>query len=141
LEKRLILVVEDEAIIRLSAVHMLEDAGFAVVDACNADAAIQILESRSDIRAVVTDVKMPGSLDGLRLAHVIAERWPTIRVVVASGQRVPTEAEFPINGRFIRKPYDAKTLLTALDELFGQNPSPYKYVTAGALKYGMMPPR
>jgi two-component system, response regulator PdtaR len=120
LEKRLILVVEDEAIIRLSAVHILEDAGFAVVDASNADAAIQILEGRTDICAVVTDIKMPGSLDGLGLAHVIAERWPTIRVVVASGQRVPTKAEFPVNGRFIRKPYDASPSLSPFVSLGGR---------------------
>ena len=75
--KAAVLVVEDEALVRLRAVDIVEAAGFAVVSASNADDAIGILETRDDIRAVFTDVQMPGSMDGLGLMRLIKERWPT----------------------------------------------------------------
>ncbi len=122
-----ILIVEDEAIIRMGTAHMLQDAGYTVVEAPNGDAAIQMLESRTDIRVVFTDIKMPGSLCGLRLAKAIRDRWPPIHLIVASGQNAPTEEEFPKIGRFIRKPYAVEHVLEALDELFGPNPAPYRH--------------
>jgi CheY-like chemotaxis protein len=136
LEKVTILVVDDEAIIRMGAVQILLDAGYAVVEACNADVALEILGCRTDIRAVITDIKMPGSLCGLRLAHAIRNRWPPIHLIVASGLNAPTEREFPRMGRFIRKPYESKQLLTALDELFGPNPAPYHYFHDVIQNYG-----
>lgn len=131
-----ILVVEDEAIIRMGTVQMLQDAGYAVVEAGNADVAIQILESRSDIHAVFTDIKMPGSLCGLRLAKAIRDRWPPVHLVVASGLSTPTEDEFPRMGRFIRKPYASKDVLQALHELFAPNPAPYRYFDGAIQNYG-----
>lgn len=117
------LVVESEALIRMSAVHMVEDAGFAAVAAaCNADEAIAILESRSDIRAVFTDIHMSGSMNGLSLAHAIRARWPEIHLVVASGRDAPAKEEMPANGRFIRKPYTAGHVSAVLQEIFGPNP-------------------
>lgn len=113
-----VLIVEDEALIRMSAVHMVEDAGFVAIEAGNADEAITILESRSDITAVFTDINMPGSIDGLKLAHAIRGRWPPIHLVITSGLQSPFENEMPANGRFIQKPYAAEQLVAELTKLF-----------------------
>ena len=121
-EKTVILVVEDEAIIRMGAVQMLQDAGFAVVEASNADDAMGILELRDDIRAVFTDINMPGTLDGLRLARAVRGRWPPIHLLLTSGLVSPDEEELPANGRFIRKPYEADHVIATLRELLGPNP-------------------
>jgi len=131
-----ILIVEDEAIIRMGTVHMLEDAGHRVVEAANADAAIEILEARKDIRVVLTDIKMPGALCGLRLAKVIRDRWPSIHLIVASGLSAPAERQIPKNGRFIRKPYTAQHILEALADLLGPNPAPYRYSKDVIQNYG-----
>jgi CheY-like chemotaxis protein len=123
-EKVVILVVEDEAIIRMSAVEMLEDEGFSVLEARNADVAAKILESRSDIQAVFTDIVMPGSLCGLRLAKAIRDRWPPIHLVVTSGRDEFREQDFPRLARFIGKPYAPTQVLTVLGELLGRGPIP-----------------
>jgi len=131
-----ILVVEDEAIIRMGTAQMLEDAGFEILEACNADVALKILESRTDINVVFTDIQMPGSLCGLKLAHAIQDRWPPIHLIVASGLQAPTQDEFPKLGRFIRKPYAQKELLKALQELLGPTPAPYRYLKDVIQNYG-----
>jgi len=84
--KPVVLVVEDENLIRLSALDMVEEAGFEAIAASDADEAIRILESRNDIRAVFTDVHMPGSMDGLRLARVVRNRWPPVALIVTVGR-------------------------------------------------------
>ena len=112
-----VLVVEDEPLIRLNAVAMIEDAGFEVLEAANADEAILILENRSDIRIVFTDVHMPGSMDGLRLAHAVRDRWPPIKLIVTSGQMMVPESELPTGGRFFSKPYRPSELSRVLKEL------------------------
>ena len=76
---RAVLVVEDEMMLRMRAVDMVEDAGFAAVEAINADDALAILQSRSDIELLFTDIQMPGSMDGLKLAFAVHERWPAIK--------------------------------------------------------------
>jgi CheY-like chemotaxis protein len=120
--KSVVLVVEDEALIRMSAVQMVEDAGFLVAEACNADEAIGILESRRDIRAVFTDINMSGSMDGWKLAHAIRGRWPPIHLIVTSGLYIPEEGQLPAKSLFIRKPYSAEQVTAALLELFDRNP-------------------
>jgi CheY-like chemotaxis protein len=131
-----ILVVEDEAITRMGTVQLLEDAGFTVLEASNADAALKILESRTDINVVFTDIKMPGSICGLKLAHAIQDRWPPIHLIVASGLKAPTQDEFPTMGRFIRKPYAPKHVLEAVRELLDPNPAPYRYFNDAIQNYG-----
>ena len=116
-EKAVILVVEDEAIIRMSAVDFLEEAGFSVLQASNADIAVQILGSQSDILAVFTDIEMPGSLCGLKLAKAIHDRWPPIHVIGASGRYALSETDLLELARFIRKPYAPTEVLAALGEL------------------------
>ena len=88
-----VLIVEDEMMLRMRAVDIVEDAGFRSVEAVNADEAMSILESRSDISLLFTDIQMPGSMDGLKLAHAVHNRWPDIKIILVSGQVKPSEAE------------------------------------------------
>jgi CheY-like chemotaxis protein len=101
-----VLIVEDEPLIRLGAVGMIEDAGVEIIQAVNADEAIQILENRGDVRVVFTDIHMPGSMDGLDLAHAVRDRWPPIKIIVTSGGERITEHDLPEGGRFFSKPYN-----------------------------------
>src|SRR6266436_7820144 len=103
-----VLVVEDEMLLRMRAVDMVEDAGFTSVEAVNADEAVAILESRSDIALLLTDIQMPGSMDGLKLAHAVHERWPAIRIILVSGQLMPVSIDIPADSRFFGKPLEAK---------------------------------
>jgi CheY-like chemotaxis protein len=116
-KKPVVLVVEDESLIRMSALEMVEAAGFEAVPAADADEAIRILESRNDIRAVFTDVQMPGSMDGLRLARVVRNRWPPVALIVTSGHVSETGSDLPSGGRFLSKPYQLSHVQTALREL------------------------
>ena len=112
--KPAVLIVEDEPLVRLSAAQMIEQAGFEVIEAGSADEAIRILESRSDIRIVFTDIQMPGSMDGLKLAHAVRNRWPPIKIIVTSGRQLVMEEDLPEGGRFIAKPYDSIEVCEAL---------------------------
>ena len=118
--KTVILVVEDEAIIRMGAVQMLEDAGFTVVEAGNAHDALSILEGRKDVCAIFTDINMPGTMDGMRLARMVRGRWPPIHLIVTSGLVFPNNDDLPPGGKFIPKPYDPRHVIAALRELLGQ---------------------
>src|SRR6202790_1300218 len=106
-----VLVVEDEMMLRLRAVDIVEDAGFTPVEAVNADEAIAILESRSDIDLLFTDIQMPGSMDGLKLAHAVHDRWPAIRIILVSGQVKPSDADRPADSRFFGKPVEVKQMI------------------------------
>ena len=114
-----VLVVEDEFLVRMDIVDCLEEAGFRVLGAANADEAIVILESRADIRLVFTDVQMPGSMDGLKLAAAVRDRWPPIKIVVASGHASVTLGQIPEGGRFFRKPYEPRAIARAVGEMIG----------------------
>src|SRR6266480_5078418 len=100
---RIVLVVEDEMLLRMRAVDMVEDAGYTSVEAVDADEALVILESRSDIELLFTDIQMPGSMDGLELAHAVHERWPLIKIILVSGQLTLADADRPTDSRFFRK--------------------------------------
>jgi two-component sensor histidine kinase/DNA-binding NarL/FixJ family response regulator len=114
-----VLVVEDEMILRMRAVDIVEDAGFNPVEAVNADQAISILESRSDISLLFTDIQMPGSMDGLMLAHAVHDRWPTIKIILVSGQMKPSDAERPADSRFFGKPLGVDQMITELQAMVG----------------------
>ena len=92
--KAAILVVEDETLIRLWAADLLEENGFSVLEAEDADAALKVLESRPDVKLLFTDVQMPGSLNGMELAREVHARWPHILLVITSGRERPTRARF-----------------------------------------------
>lgn len=136
MEKAVVLVVEDEALIRMHAVCMIEEAGFAAVEACNADEAIRLLESRDDIRAVFTDINMAGSMDGWKLAHAIRRRWPPLHLIVTSGVSVQDKGKMPVKGRFIAKPYSAEQLTAALRDLFGGSPDSGPVINDNGHNYG-----
>jgi two-component system, response regulator PdtaR len=114
-----VLVVEDEPLIRLGVATMLEGAGLEVVEAINADQAVMRLEADSSIRLVLTDVDMPGTMDGIRLAHYVSQRWPPIRIIVISGKVAPESGDLPPDARFLSKPYEEPVLLGAIGELIG----------------------
>jgi CheY-like chemotaxis protein len=112
-----ILIVEDEFLLRMDAAAMIADAGFAVVEAANADEAIEILETRSDIAVVFTDIQMPGAMDGLRLARSVRGRWPPIKIVTTSGHLTVADTDLPEGGRFLPKPYSAHEVTCVLREV------------------------
>jgi len=116
-KRPVVLIVEDEFLLRMDAVGMITDAGFEVVEAANADDAIEILEARRDISVVFTDIQMPGSMDGLKLARAIRGRWPPIKIVATSGLVDVGEKDLPEGGRFLAKPYQSKELTDVLREL------------------------
>jgi len=136
MEKPVVLIVEDEALIRMNAVYIVEEAGFAVLEAGNADDAIRILERRNDIRAVFTDINMSGTMDGWKLAHAIRGGWPPMHLIMTSGLSVLDRGKLPTNGRFIRKPYTEAQVSAALRELFGHNPAPGPAINDNGHNYG-----
>jgi CheY-like chemotaxis protein len=110
-----ILVVEDEPLVRLVGTLLLSDAGFNVIEACNAEEALRVLEAGSDVRIVFTDVEMPGALDGLGLARCVHERWPSIGVIVTSGRCEPPRQKQGPNELFVAKPYASSTLMRKIE--------------------------
>jgi CheY-like chemotaxis protein len=112
-----VLVVEDEPLVLINAMDTLTDEGFEAIGAANADQALRILESRNDISIVFTDVNMPGSMDGLKLAQAVRGRWPPIQIIVASAFRLPGGGALPAGGRFFQKPYDALRITQAVREM------------------------
>ncbi len=106
--------------LRLRAVDIVEDAGFSPLQAVNADEALALLESHADIKLLFTDIQMPGSMDGLKLAHAVHERWPAIKIILVSGQVTLDEGERPADSRFFGKPMKAKHMIAELQEMIGQ---------------------
>jgi two-component sensor histidine kinase len=119
-----VLVVEDEMVLRMRAVDIVEDAGFTALQAVNADEALAILETRSDISLLFSDIQMPGSMDGLKLAHAVHHRWPSIKIILVSGQVKVSDTDKPADSRFFGKPLEMKQMIGELQAMVG----------AGALK-------
>ncbi|MDZ7909042.1 MAG: response regulator [Gemmobacter sp.] len=103
--KAVVLVVEDSALIRMGAIDLVQSAGYEALEACDADEAIRILEARDDIDLVFTDVQMPGTMDGIKLSHYIRDRWPPVKLIVASGAAILEESSLPSGSLFFSKPY------------------------------------
>jgi CheY-like chemotaxis protein len=116
-KRPVVLIVEDEFLLRMDAVDMIAGAGFEVLEAGNADEAIGLLESRRDITVVFTDIQMPGSMDGLKLARAVRGRWPPIKIVATSAHLDVSEADLPEGGRFLPKPYSLVQVTGVLREL------------------------
>jgi CheY-like chemotaxis protein len=114
-----VLIVEDEMLLRMRAVDMVEDAGYTSVEAVDADEAVVILESRSDIALVLTDIQMPGSMDGLKLAHLVHKRWPPIRIILVSGQLKLSTIDIPADSRFFGKPLEAGEMIAQMQNMIG----------------------
>jgi len=117
--RHVVLIVEDEPLVRLTGADLLADAGFDVLEASNADEALRILEATPAVRVVFSDVEMPGSTDGLGLARNICRRWPSIGIVLTSGRRIREEM-IPCDGRFVAKPYDGQVLVRQIEEIVNQ---------------------
>jgi len=116
---RSILIVEDEALIRFDLIDFFEDAGFRVFEAADADEAIEILERERTIRVLLTDIQMPGSLDGLNLAHYVRDRFPPTALIVTSGALSPRQADMPIDSFFVPKPMNTRNVLAHIERLIG----------------------
>ena len=109
-----ILVVEDECLLNIITSDDLRSAGQEVVSAYNADEAIDILEHRSDIGTLVTDIDMPGSMDGLELAATVHDRWPPVHIIITSGRTRPSRSQMPQDSRFIPKPWRVSDVVDAV---------------------------
>lgn len=112
--KPAILVVEDETLIRMLSVDILEEAGFDVLEAANADEAVEILGQHSDVRLLFSDIDMPGSMDGVDLARHVHSRWPNIRLLLTSGHHRLEDGEVPDEGKFVRKPWTQEMLISKI---------------------------
>lgn len=117
-------------VLRLRAVDIVEDAGFTAVEATSADQALTILEARSDISLLFTDIQMPGRIDGLMLAHAVHKRWPAIKIILVSGQVALSDEDKPTDSRFFGKPLEVKKMIAELQDMVG----------AGALTITSDPP-
>lgn len=116
--KAIILVVEDEPLLRMAALLCVEDAGFDVLEAADADEALRFLESRNDIHLIFTDIDMPyGSMNGLKLAKAVRDRWPPIEIIIVSGHQVPDATELPERSRFFPKPYNEAHMASIMREM------------------------
>ena len=114
-----ILIVEDELLLRVDSAEVIESAGFEVIQAANADEAIAILTARPDIHVVFTDIQMPGSMDGLKLARYVRNRWPPIKIVATSGRVRVEDDDLPAGSVFLPKAYRGAEVVAALRELTG----------------------
>jgi CheY-like chemotaxis protein len=112
-----VLIVEDEFLLRMNAAEMIGEAGFDVVEAANADEAIAILEARPDIHVIFTDIQMPGSMDGMKFARFVRGRWPPIKIVATSGFVNVGKDDLPEGSRFLTKPYRPAQIVATLREL------------------------
>jgi DNA-binding NtrC family response regulator len=111
-QKSVVLVVEDEVVIRLETVLAIKDAGYAVLAAGNADEAMAVLKTRDDISAVFTEIRIPGHRNGLDLGRAIADRWPLVRLIMTSGDR--RRENIPADWHYIQKPYCGSQIIDAL---------------------------
>lgn len=109
-----VLIVEDEPLLLMLAAELVEEAGMEPVTASNADNAIVLLEQDPDIRILMTDIDMPGSMDGLKLAAAVRNRWPSVQIVVVSGKQRPRVMDLPAQSVFLSKPYDIYRLSETL---------------------------
>jgi CheY-like chemotaxis protein len=116
-KRPVVLLVEDEFLVRMGTRAAVETAGFDVLEASDADEAIAILAVRNDIRLIFADVHMPGSMDGLKLTHFVRDRWPPVEIVATSGRVRLTGSDLPEGGRFLPKPYSAGDIAATLHEL------------------------
>jgi two-component system, response regulator PdtaR len=117
-QDRVILIVEDEMMVRLVGSDALSDAGYSVVEAETADEAVKLLEEEGgDVHLLFTDIRMPGSMNGLELADLVHQRWPGIRILLTSGDTYPSQEQIPDDGAFLQKPYRVDALRSEVKRL------------------------
>ena len=113
----MVLVVEDEPLLRMLAVYVVECAGFEALEAADATQAVGILEQRPDIRIVFTDIDMPRGMNGVKLAAAVRRRWPPIEIIVTSGHIIPESGDLPPRSVFFSKPYRQDQVVAAMQRL------------------------
>ena len=119
-DRPVVLLVEDEPLVRMLAADILQEAGFEVTEAATAPEALNHLERSDDVRVVFTDVDMPGGMNGLELARIVHARWPHIALVVTSGVCRPSADQLPDHGVFVGKPYAPQAPVQAIRGLIQQ---------------------
>ena len=112
-----VLVVEDEALVRMSIVDFLEDQGFEVFEAKDAAEALLLLAGKPTISVMFTDVDMPGGMDGLRLAAAVRDRWPPVKIIVTSGHRSVDQGDLPDEAIFFSKPYNPDAVAAVVRQM------------------------
>lgn len=115
--KAVVLIVEDEPLLRMNVIDLVEEAGFEAIDVANATQALQVLESRSDIRIILSDIDMPPGIDGMALVALVRDRWPPIAIILVSGQIASPDVRIPHGGLFFSKPYRSTDLIAALHRM------------------------
>ena len=115
-DRQHVLVVDDDPVLRMILVDLLEGEGYAVEEASNAAEALEVLQALPSIRIVVTDIQMPGSMDGLRLARYIRDAYPPIALIVSSGAIRPEQGALPDDAVFLSKPVDHRELLRVIED-------------------------
>ena len=113
--KKTVLIVDDEPLIRMYVREVLEDAGYQAKEASNAHDALELIND-DGITLVLTDIDMPGAMDGLGLAREVRANWPSIAVIVTSGRRLPHPSEMPTDTRFLSKPFSEERLIDVVDD-------------------------
>jgi len=109
-----ILIVEDEVLTSEYLEFVLQGAGYEAIPAGSAEEALAVLEHRDDVNLAVTDIHLPGSMNGLQLAALIRERWPAINIVVVTAYGAPESDELPAGSLFVSKPYSAQKMIDAV---------------------------
>lgn len=115
--KAVVLIVEDEAVLRMNAADMVEQAGFEALEAANAKQAIRILEERADIRVIFSDIEMRPGLDGMELVSLVRNRWPPIEIILVSGRVDRSEVQLPEGGVFFSKPYRPQEVVAIMNRM------------------------
>jgi CheY-like chemotaxis protein len=113
----IVLIVEDEPLQRMDMVDMAERAGFEVLEAIDADHAVALLEKRTDIRLVITDIDMPGAMDGMKLAAAVRERWPPIEIIIVTAGSMPSQQDLPERAIVMAKPLNYERVIEAMNRL------------------------
>jgi two-component system, response regulator PdtaR len=117
-----VLVVQDHPLVRIGVLEVIIEAGFETLEASSAVEAIRILEARPDIHLVFTDAEMPGTMDGVELAHYIRNRWPPVKLIVVSGNGVTDPQALPGGARFFHKPYRETSIVEAMTGMLSSGP-------------------
>jgi CheY-like chemotaxis protein len=115
--KPVVLVVEDEPLLRMNTVDMVEEAGFPTLEAANAKQAIQLLENRSDIKIILSDIDMPPGMNGMALVAMVRRRWPPVAIILVSGHVASAEVVIPDGGKFFSKPVRPAELVATLEQM------------------------
>lgn len=115
-----ILVVGDEPLVRMHGIDILEEAGFAVIEAGDADEALDILSGGATVQLIFSDIDMPGSMDGLEMAWDVYRRWPCIHLLLTSGHHRPETVKLPMSGVFLPKPWASESLTDLVRDFAGR---------------------